>query len=35
MSFADGSTRFLSEKIDPVLLKKLANRADGQLIENW
>lgn len=35
MSFADGSTRFMSESIDPLLLKKLANRADGELIEQW
>lgn len=35
MSFADGSTRFMSESIDPLLLKKLANRADGELIEKW
>src|SRR5205823_11257679 len=28
--FADGSTRFISETIDPELLHQLGNRADGQ-----
>lgn len=30
--FADGSTRFISENIEPELLHQLGNRADGQIM---
>ena len=33
--FADGSVRFLSQTINPVLLQKLANRADGDLVDTF
>ena len=33
VGFADGSTRFISESIDPDLLRKLGNRADGEIIK--
>jgi prepilin-type N-terminal cleavage/methylation domain-containing protein/prepilin-type processing-associated H-X9-DG protein len=31
--FADGSTRFISENIEPELLHQLGNRADGQIMK--
>ncbi len=31
--FADGSVRFLTQTINPVVLQKLANRADGDLVD--
>lgn len=31
--FADGSTRFISDSIGPELLRKLGNRADGEIIK--
>ena len=31
-TFADGSTRFLSERIDPELFRHYGNRADGELL---
>lgn len=31
VNFADGSTRFISESIEPELLKQLGNRADGEI----
>ncbi len=31
-TFADGSTRFISESIDPDLLRQYGNRADGELM---
>jgi prepilin-type processing-associated H-X9-DG protein len=31
-SFADGSTRFITESIDPELFRKYGNRADGELL---
>lgn len=31
--FADGSVRFLSQGLNPVVLQKLANRADGDLVD--
>jgi len=31
-TFADGSTRFLSESIDPNLFRNFGNRADGELL---
>jgi prepilin-type N-terminal cleavage/methylation domain-containing protein/prepilin-type processing-associated H-X9-DG protein len=33
VAFADGSTRFISEKTDPEVLKQLGNRADGQIMK--
>jgi prepilin-type N-terminal cleavage/methylation domain-containing protein/prepilin-type processing-associated H-X9-DG protein len=33
LGFADGSTRFISESIEPEVLKRLGNRADGQIVE--
>lgn len=33
--FADGSTRFLTEKTDPEVLKQLANRRDGLPAKDW
>ena len=33
VGFADGSTRFLSQSIDPQLLRKLGNRADGEIMK--
>jgi prepilin-type N-terminal cleavage/methylation domain-containing protein/prepilin-type processing-associated H-X9-DG protein len=32
--FADGSTRFVRQDIDPELLRRLGNRADGEIIKN-
>ncbi|MGV3485759.1 MAG: DUF1559 domain-containing protein [Planctomycetaceae bacterium] len=32
-AFADGSVRFLSENIDPKLLRQYGNRADGELMK--
>ena len=32
---ADGSTRFISDGIDPKVYRNLGNRADGELIEEW
>ena len=34
-AFADGSVRFLSRSIAPELLRKLGNRADGELLEDY
>ena len=31
--FADGSTRFISESIDPALWRQAGNRSDGQLVK--
>lgn len=31
-TFADGSVRFLTESIDPELLRQLGNRADGEIL---
>lgn len=33
-TFADGSTTFLSQNIDPELFRKLGNRADGELLND-
>ena len=33
MGFADGSTRFVSGSIDPTVLQRLGNRADGEILE--
>jgi hypothetical protein len=33
--FADASTRFVSEKIDPEVVKQLANRRDGLPGKDW
>ena len=32
IGFADGSTRFFSQSIDPQILRRLGNRADGEII---
>lgn len=32
-AFGDGSIRFLSQNIDPVLFQKLGNRQDGQMLD--
>jgi hypothetical protein len=32
VSFADGSVRLLNERIDPTVLKRLGNRADGEIL---
>ncbi|MBI3461488.1 MAG: DUF1559 domain-containing protein, partial [Planctomycetes bacterium] len=32
-AFADGSTRFVSNSIDPDVLRRLGNRADGEILE--
>ena len=38
-TFADGSTRFLSDNIDTTLFRQFGNRADGELMDlgmrNW
>jgi prepilin-type processing-associated H-X9-DG protein len=31
-TFADGSVRFISSTVEPTLLRKYGNRADGQLL---
>ncbi len=33
VNFADGSTRFISENIEPELLRQLGNRADGEIMK--
>jgi prepilin-type processing-associated H-X9-DG protein len=33
VSFADGSSRFLSDQIDREVLRRLGNRADGEIVE--
>ena len=32
-TFADGSTRFLSDNIDTTLFRQFGNRADGELMD--
>jgi prepilin-type processing-associated H-X9-DG protein len=32
--FADGSTRFVRQSVEPELLRRLGNRADGEIIKN-
>jgi prepilin-type N-terminal cleavage/methylation domain-containing protein/prepilin-type processing-associated H-X9-DG protein len=33
VGFADGSTRFLSQNVDPAVLRLLGNRADGEIVK--
>jgi prepilin-type processing-associated H-X9-DG protein len=33
VGFADGSTRFLPQSIDPQLLRQFGNRADGEIMK--
>jgi prepilin-type N-terminal cleavage/methylation domain-containing protein/prepilin-type processing-associated H-X9-DG protein len=33
VGFADGSTRFIANSIDPDLLRRLGNRSDGEIVE--
>jgi len=33
LAFGDGSVRFVTDVCSPELLKRLANRADGQIID--
>jgi prepilin-type N-terminal cleavage/methylation domain-containing protein/prepilin-type processing-associated H-X9-DG protein len=34
-SFADGSTRFVAENIDPAIWRLLGNRADGEIVKGF
>ena len=35
VGFADGSVRFISENVDPVIFERLSTMADGQVIPNF